>query len=336
MPDGVLETRRLGSTNVSVSIFAFGGGPLGGIYRAISDSEAADMVAAALDTGVSYFDVAPLYGHGLAERRIGDGLRRHRSQVVLSTKVGRLLMPSRGKPASGIYADPLEFEPVYDYSHDGVMRSLEDSLQRLGLSSVDIVYIHDVTKRWHGDDAQRRFAEVMDGGYRALERLRGEGVIKAIGVGMNDDGGLARFAEAGNFDCFMLAGQYTLLDQSPLDHLFPICARRDISIVSAAPFNSGILATGTKGDAKFFYQSAPPEILERTRKIEAVCERHGVPLPAAALQFALGHPLVASVAAGSSSAAEVRQNVSYMTLPIPADFWGELKAEGLIRADAPC
>lgn len=336
MHEGMLERRPLGSTGLSVSVFCFGAGPLGGIYRPVSDAEAAETVAAALEAGVSYFDAAPFYGHGLAERRLGDGLRGHRAEVVLSTKAGRLLRPARGKQTGGIYADPLEFDPVYDYSYDGVMRSIEDSFQRLGLSSVDIVYIHDVNVRWHGPDAGRRFAEVMDGGYRALEKLRGEGLIKAVGVGMNDDGGLARFAEAGDFDCFMLAGQYTLLDQSPLDHLFPLCRKKGISIVSAAPFNSGILATGAKGDAKFFYQSAPVEIIEKTRRIEAVCERHAVALPAAALQFALGHPVVASVAAGSSSAAEVRQNVRFMTQPVPPDFWGELKAEGLIRADAPC
>lgn len=332
----MLPQRPIGRSGLSVSVFGFGAGPLGGIYRPMSDGDAAAAVAAALDAGVTYFDVAPMYGHGLAERRLGDALRKERAGTVLSTKVGRMLRPMRTGRPEGMYAEPLSFGIDYDYSYDGVMRSIEDSYQRLGLPSIDLVYIHDVNRRWQGDDVERRFTEVMDGGYRALEKLRGEGVIKAIGVGMNDDGGLARFARAGDFDCFMIAGQYTLLDQSPLDELLPLCLEKGISIVSAAPFNSGILATGTSGDAKFFYQSAPPEILDRTRKIEAVCARHGVPLPAAALQFALGHPAVASVAAGSSSAAEVTRNVEMITHPIPADFWAELKGEGLIRADAPC
>lgn len=336
MPEHVLPQRPIGRSGLSVSVFGFGAGPLGGIYRPMRNEDAAATVAAALEAGVTYFDVAPMYGHGLAERRLGDALRSHRTGTVLSTKVGRMLRPMRTGRPEGMYAEPLNFEIGYDYSYDGVMRSIEDSYQRLGLPSIDLAYIHDVNRRWQGEDVERRFAEVMDGGYRALEKLRGEGVIKAIGVGMNDDGGLSRFAHAGDFDCFMIAGQYTLLDQSPLDELLPLCVEKGISIVSAAPFNSGILATGASGDAKFFYQSAPPDILERTRKIEAVCARHAVPLPAAALQFALGHPAVASVAAGSSSAAEVTGNVAMITHPIPADFWSELKAERLIRADAPC
>jgi len=336
MPEHVLPQRPIGRSGLSVSVFGFGAGPLGGIYRPMRNEDAAATVAAALEAGVTYFDVAPMYGHGLAERRLGDALRSHRTGTVLSTKVGRMLRPMRTGRPEGMYAEPLNFEIGYDYSYDGVMRSIEDSYQRLGLPSIDLAYIHDVNRRWQGDDVDRRFAEVMDGGYRALEKLRGEGVIKAIGVGMNDDGGLSRFARAGEFDCFMIAGQYTLLDQSPLDELLPLCLEKGISIVSAAPFNSGILATGASGDAKFFYQSAPPEILDRTRRIEAVCARHAVPLAAAALQFALGHPAVASVAAGSSSAAEVTANVAMINRPIPADFWSEMKAEGLIRADAPC
>jgi D-threo-aldose 1-dehydrogenase len=335
MPERVLPRRPIGKTGLSVSVFGFGAGPLGGIYEPMSDADAAATVAAALDAGVTYFDVAPMYGHGLAERRLGDALRKQRAGMVLSTKVGRMLRPARGARPESMYADPLAFEIGYDYSYEGVMRSIEDSYQRLGLPSIDIAYIHDVNRRWQGDDVDRRFAEVMEGGYRALHGLRSQGVIKAVGVGMNDDGGLSRFAHAGDFDCFMIAGQYTLLDQSPLDGLLPLCAEKGISIVSAAPFNSGILATGASGDAKFFYQAAPPEVLERTRRIEAVCARHAVPLPAAGLQFALGHPVVASVAAGSSSAAEVRHNVEMMTVPIPSDFWAELKSDGLIRADAP-
>jgi len=330
-----IPTRKLGKTGLAVSVLGFGAAPLGGIYRALSDAEADQTVAAAYDAGLRYFDVAPFYGLGLAEHRLGRALRRRRGDCVVSTKVGRLLRPVRGRAPESMYVDPLPFEVVYDYSYDGVMRSIEDSQQRAGFVDFDILFIHDVNRRWHGDDVDRRFDEVMAGGYRALDELRRNGHVKAIGVGVNDNEILVRFAEAGRFDCFMLAGRYTLLDQSPLDALFPLCEREGISIIAAAPFNSGILATGARAGAKFFYTDAPPEILERTRRIEAVCERHGVPLAAAALQFALGHPVVASVAAGFSSPAEVETNVAMMRLPIQPAFWEELKAEGLIRKDSP-
>ena len=335
MLDHAMPRRPLGKTGLSLSVFGFGAGPLGGIYKAVSEAEATDAVLAAQGAGVTYFDVAPFYGLGLAERRLGTTLRKSRAGTVLSTKVGRLLKPLRDRKPDSMYVDPLDFEVSYDYSYDGVMRSIEDSYQRLGLPSIDIVYIHDVNRRWHGDDVDRRFSEVMEGGYRALEMLRSEGIIKAIGVGVNDNEILVRFAAAGDFDCFMVAGRYTLLEQSPLDELFPACAAKGISIISAAPFNSGILATGAKAEAKYFYTDAPPEIVIRTQRIEAVCERHQVPLPAAALQFALGHPIVASVAAGCTSAEEATANAAMITLPIPADFWAELKSEGLIRADTP-
>jgi D-threo-aldose 1-dehydrogenase len=330
-----VPSRKLGSTGLSVSVLGFGAAPLGGIYRALSDAEADATVTAAYEAGLRYFDVAPFYGLGLAEHRLGRALRKRRSDCAISTKVGRLLRPARGGEPDSMYVDPLPFEVAYDYSYDGVMRSIEDSQQRTGFVDFDVLFIHDVNRRWHGDDVDRRFDEVMAGGYRALDELRRNGHVKAIGVGVNDNEILLRFADAGRFDCFMLAGRYTLLEQSPLDALFPRCEREGISIIAAAPFNSGILATGARAGAKYFYADAPPEILEKTRRIEAVCDRHGVPLAAAALQFALGHPVVASVAAGFSSPAEVETNVAMMTLPVPPVFWEELKTEGLIRQDSP-
>ncbi|MBS7700975.1 aldo/keto reductase [Chelatococcus sp.] len=334
--EGLLPTRPLGRSGLDISVLGFGAAPLGGIYRSLSNAEAEQTVAAALDCGLRYFDVAPFYGLGRAERRLGDALRDRREECVLSTKIGRLLRP----PASGVrpqsmYVDPLPFEVVFDYSYDGVMRSLEDSQQRMGLLAFDIVFIHDVNRRWHGDEVDRRFDEVMGGGYRALDELRRSGQVKAIGVGVNDSDILVRFADAGQFDCFMLAGRYTLLEQTPLDTLFPRCEREGISVIAAAPFNSGILATGARDGAKYFYTDAPADILDRTRRIEAICERHGVPLIAAALQFALGHTLVASVATGFSSPEEVKQAAEMIQLPIPMGFWDELKAAGLIRQDSP-
>lgn len=332
----LLPTRRLGRTDLHVSVLGFGAAPLGGVYRALSESEAAATVAAALDHGLRYFDVAPFYGLGLAEHRLGTALRERRQECLISTKVGRLLKPLRdGAKPEGMYVNPLPFQVRYDYSYDGVMRSIEDSQQRMGHSGFDIIFIHDVNRRWHGDDVDRRFDEVMGGGYRALHELRRAGVIKAIGVGVNDSDILMRFAEAGTFDCFMLAGRYTLLEQTPLDALFPLCERKGISIVSAAPFNSGILATGAKAGAKYFYADAPAEIIDRTRRIEAVCARYDVPLIAAALQFGLGHPVVVSVATGCSSPQEVIDNAAMVSFPIPAVFWNKLKAEGLVRSDTP-
>lgn len=331
-----LPRRKLGRTGLDISILGLGAAPLGGLYSALPAGVAEATVDAAYDGGIRYFDVAPFYGHGLAERRLGDALRRRGGDYLLSTKVGRLLKPARdGAETRGMYEGALPFEIAYDYSYDGVMRSLEDSYQRLGLDRIDIAYIHDVNRRWHGDAVDQRFEEVMNGGYRALDELRRAGLVKAIGVGVNDSGILMRFADAGDFDCFMLAGRYTLLDQSPLDDLLPLCERRGISIIAAAPFNSGILATGATRNAKYFYADAPEEILSRTRKIEGVCTRFQVPLASAAIHFPLRHPAVASVALGCSSPQEVKTNLDHLMRPVPADLWDALKNEGLIRPDAP-
>ena len=329
----MIAQRRIGSTGLSVSTLGFGGAPLGGLYTPTSDAVAAETIAAAYAGGIRYFDTAPFYGHGLSERRIGDGLRRYpRGEIILSSKVGRLLRRDMQAPSPG---DRLPFLIEYDYGYDGVMRSLEDSYQRLGLNRIDIALLHDVNRRWHGDDVDRRFEEAMSGGYRALDELRRAGVLQAIGVGVNDPSILCRFADAGQFDCFMLAGRYTLLEQHPLDDLLPLCERRGISILIAAPFASGILATGAVPGATYFYTEAPPDIVERTRRIEEVCRRHDVPLPAAALQFPPGHPAVASVVAGFRSPEEVRVNLRFFNQSIPAALWQELKQEKLLRSDAP-
>jgi D-threo-aldose 1-dehydrogenase len=331
-----MEKRRIGRTGLEVTVLGFGCGPIGGLFDQVPDEQAHRAVRAARDGGIDYFDVAPFYGVGLAEHRLGEAFRGREKDFVLSTKVGRLLKPARsGHAPESMFREALPFEIVYDYGYDGVMRSVDDSCQRLGMAGADILYIHDVNRKWHGDAVEARFREVMEGGYKALDKLRAEGAVKAIGVGVNDPDILARFAEAGDFDCFMLAGRYTLLEQTPLDRLFPLCAERGISIVAAGPFNSGILATGAKPGAKYFYADANSEILERTRRIERVCALHGVPLAAAALQFALGHPVVASVATGMVSPGEVETNLRHMARAIPGDFWLELKQEGLLRQETP-
>jgi D-threo-aldose 1-dehydrogenase len=285
-----MEHRRIGRTGLEVSTLGFGCGPIGGLYQKVPEQQASAAVQAARAGGVTYFDVAPFYGIGLAEHRLGEAFRGRRKDFVLSTKVGRLLKPST-HPRETMFRESLPFDIVYDYSYDGIMRSVDDSCQRLGMAGADILYIHDVNRKWHGDAVEERFREVMDGGgYRALEKLRAEGAVKAIGVGVNDPDILVRFAEAGDFDCFMLAGRYTLLEQTPLEKLFPVCEKRGISIVAAGPFNSGILATGAKPGAKYFYADAASGILERTRRIERVCALHDVPLAAAARPERLGKP----------------------------------------------
>lgn len=327
-----LEQVRLGSSPVSVTRLGLGTAPLGGLYQELTDESAAEVVEAAWDAGLRLFDTAPLYGYGLAERRTGGVLRRKpRGEFALATKVGRLLRaglepdPSQFHDGEPFYKGTPPVSPVFDFSYDGVMRSVEESLERLGLERVDILHIHDP------DD---HYEAALTGAYRALDRLRSEGAIGAVGAGMNQAAMLARFARDGRFDCFLLAGRYTLLDQSGLDELLPICEARGISVIAAGVFNSGVLA-GPGPGARFDYVPAPPEILERARRIAAVCDRHGVPLKAAAVQFPLGHPAVASVVVGCRSSLELKENVEMFRSPIPSDLWRELKREGLLAQEVP-
>lgn len=329
-------TRALGRRGVRVSQLGVGTGPFGSMGREDSDATIAATFARLFDGGLRYFDTAPLYGLGLAEHRLGAALRTvDRRAVTISTKVGRLLRPLAGGAVPGPAEGAPAFEVAFDYSYEGVMRSLEHSLQRLGTNAVDIVLIHDVNRRWQGDLVEQRYAEAMAGAYPALDALRSQGVIKAIGVGVNDWSILLRFAADGDFDAFMLAGRYTLLDHTALGRFMPDCQRRGISVLLAAPFNSGILATGATADATYFYQAAEAEVAARTRRIEAACARHGVALAAAALQFPLAHPVVASVVTGMRSAREAQANLAHCRAAIPAAFWEELKHEALIDAQAP-
>jgi len=316
---------------IALPRLGYGGGSL---FTVRTERDATQLLAYAYDRGFRYFDTAPLYSSGLGEHFFGTALRqRRRDEFVLSTKVGRRLAPRCVNPPP---EDRLSFEPWYDYSYDGVMRALEDSLQRLGLCRADIVFIHDVNPRWQGADYERRFVEAMEGAYPALERLRSEGVIRAIGVGVKGPDVCMRFARAGSFDCFMLAGGYTLLEHSQaLEELLPHCAHSGIGVIVASPFNSGILATGAVAGATYFYAEAGPEIVERTRRLEAVCARHGTPLGAAALQFTLAHPAVVSAVCGYRTRQEVDTNLRWSTMPLPDALWQELKHEGLLPTHAP-
>ncbi|HEV8503306.1 MAG TPA: aldo/keto reductase [Casimicrobiaceae bacterium] len=328
--------RVIGRTRARVSQLGFGSAPFGALDSGMHAAVAVRAFATARDAGLRYFDTAPLYGYGLAERRLGACVDTvDRRELTLSTKVGRLLRPGAIAASAGVQAGQHPFEYTYDYSYDGALRSLEFSLQRLGTNRVDIALIHDVNRRWQGERVEERYAEAMAGAYRALHELRAQGVIDAIGVGVNDWEILLRFAADGDFDCFMLAGRYTLLDHTAGARFLPECARRGISVLMAAPFNSGILATGPVPGATYFYQGADAEILARTRRIAGVCARHGVALPAAALQFPLGHPAVASVVTGMRSEDEVAQNVDHMRVPIAPDCWRELVHEGLLDGGLP-
>jgi D-threo-aldose 1-dehydrogenase len=330
-------TRRIGRTALRVSQLGFGTAPFGNLMGEVSDAATHEAVAAARAGGVTYFDTAPFYGHGLAERRLGDALRSAgAADAIVSTKVGRLLRPTRARVTTpGAFQRVLPFEIDYDFSRDGAMRSLEDSLQRLGRSHVDIALIHDITRKWRGDAYESSYRQALEGAYKALDSLRAQGVVSAIGVGINEVDTLERFARDADFDCFMLAGRYTLLDTTALPSLLPLCEKKGISILLAAPFHSGILVTGARPGAKFWYADAPPETLAHVARIERICAAHGVSLQAAAIQFPLAHPAMASVPAGYRSAAEVAGAIAACRERIPAAFWAELKHEGLIDGAAP-
>jgi D-threo-aldose 1-dehydrogenase len=301
----------------------------------VSDASAHDAVHAALDAGITYFDTSPFYGLGLSEHRLGAALRaRPDAPVVISTKVGRLLRPAREALEPGLFKGALPFRPEFDYSYDGAMRSIEDSLQRLGRSSIDIVHIHDVSPNMQGDMLEQRYREAASGAARALFDLRDQGVVRAVGVAVSDWRICLRFAqEVGRFDLFLLACRYTLLDQEPARDFLPFCRNQGIGVIAAAPFVSGILATGAVPGAKYMYAPADAAILERTRQIEVVCARFDVPLQAAALQMALGDPAVVSVLPGFRAAWEVKAAVEMMQCPIPAAFWAALKADQLISEE---
>jgi D-threo-aldose 1-dehydrogenase len=323
--------RPLGRGGLRVGPHAFGSAPIGNLRRAVEEREWSGAVPAAWEAGVRYFDTAPHYGLGLAERRLAEALDgRPRHELVVSTKVGRVLTPRAnpdGRQDDEGFAVPADLRRVRDYSREGVRRSLESSLERLQLDRVDILFVHDP------DDHEQ---PALDGAFPALEELRSHGAITSYGAGMNQSAMLARFVERTELDVVMVAGRYTLLDQSALDDLLPAALARHVSVVAAGVFNSGILATERPpSTATYDYQQAPPEILERAARIAAVCARHAVPLPTAAAQFPLAHAAVATVCLGARSAAQVERNAALFEAEIPSAMWDELKADGLLRADAP-
>ena len=338
------QQNQVGKTALKITQFGVGGTGFGNIYKAVGDQDALDTIDAAWNAGIRYFDTAPLYGGGLSEVRLGKGLARYpRAEVVISTKVGWRLEPISTAAADNtvnVFADALPYRGVMDFSLDAAKRTLEESLQRLNTDHVEIVLMHDpdesISIQPNFDPyAVSHFKAAMENVYPWLADLRSQGVVKAIGLGMNQWQMLSDFAQAGDFDCFLLAGRYTLLEQESLQKLLPLCAQKKISIIVGGPYNSGILATGAVRGAYYNYAPAPYALLERVRQIEAVCARHGVPLPSAALQFPFGHPTVAAVIPGARSAVELLTNITYFEQVIPADFWAELKHLKLIDPSAP-
>jgi D-threo-aldose 1-dehydrogenase len=319
-------TAKLGRTDLQVTRLSFGTAPIGNLFEAVTDAAAEAALEVAWRSGIRFYDTAPLYGHGLSETRLGRFLRdKPRDSYVLASKVGRLLRSGVPSEPGQSYVDVPPVNPIFDFSYDATLRSVEESLQRLGLDRIDILHIHDP------DD---HYEEALSGSYRALDRLRSEGVIGAVSAGMNQWQMLSRFTREGDFDCFLLAGRYTLLDQSAFAELMPLALERGVAIIAAGVFNSGVLAD-PKPNARFNYQQAPPALIEKARRIAAVCARHGVPLKTAAVQFPGAHPAVPTVLIGSRSAAQVAENVAGFETPIPAGLWEELKAERLLANEVP-
>ncbi|WP_211097975.1 aldo/keto reductase [Ahrensia kielensis] len=334
------EKRRLGKTDLTLSALGLGTAGLGELFEPVDDVVAQSVLQSAWDGGCRYFDTSPFYGHGQAEIRIGRALyRRERDNFILSTKVGRLLRRPK-KPASFVadqWVGALPFEITFDYSYDGIMRSVEDSYLRLGMNHIDILLIHDLDSWFHPDaDTLKMHRKVLlTSGWKALEELKRSGVIGAFGAGLNDRETMRWYLDHLDVDCFLLALRYSLLEHEVLHNEFPLCEAAGIGIIAGGVYNSGILASGAIPEAKFNYEPATPFILSKVRKIEEICKRHQTALADAALQFAGAHPLVASVVVGALQREHVVNNIASFDRNIPADLWAELKANGLLPQNAP-
>jgi len=327
------DTRKFPRVDLDVTLIGLGCAQMGNLYRVTPYAESAGAFKAAWDAGIRYFDTAPFYGFTRSERRLGTMLTDlPREDYVLSTKVGRVMTPDETVgPEEDGYAEPLPFRPVYDYSYDGILRSFDASQQRLGILKPDILYIHDIGRMTHGDRHDHYWQQLTDGGgFKALGKLRDEGSTKAVGLGVNEWEVVADAMKVFDIDCTMLAGRYTLLEQESLAFMDE-CAKQGVAIVAAGPFNSGLLA----GNKKFNYTEAPAEILARVEQLRAVCEEEGVTLQAAALQFPLAHPAVATIVSGARNAEQITSNVDWFAEEIPASFWSRLRESGLLTEGTP-
>ncbi len=325
-----MDKRQVGRTGLMIDVLGLGGAPLGGNFVDLDYAQAAQLIQAAKDAGIRYFDTAPWYGFGRSERVMGDMLRG--TDYVLSDKVGRLLAPGAVEnPMDYGMIDPLPFHVVYDYGYDAIMRAYEDSLQRLGLDRIDILLVHDIGTFQHGDENIRHFRDLAEGGYRAMDALRKSGQIKAIGLGVNENQVCLDALGIGHWDVFLLAGRYTLLEQTPVDSLFPACRAAGTTIICGGPFNSGILV----GRQMWNYTTAPAEVIDKARALGAAADEFSIPLPAAALQFPLGNDIVTSVIPGPRDKSELQQILDWFDTPIPGEFWAALKSRGLMEDGVP-
>ena len=322
--------RKIGKSNVKIDVLGLGCAPLGGNFVDLTYNQAAEIIGFALDSGIKYFDTAPWYGFGRSERVVGDQLRNN--NFVISSKVGRILKPGAvDDPSNYGMVNPLPFHPIYDYSYDGIMRSFEDGLQRLGLDKIDILLVHDIGEFQHGEENKKHFKDLSDTGYKAMDELRNNDVVKAIGLGVNENQVCLDALDIGNWDVFLLAGRYTLLEQTPLDSLFPKCKVAGTSIICGGPFNSGVLV----GREMWNYADAPNDVVNKVKSLKKIAKNFNIPLPAAALQFPLFNEIVTSVIPGARSKNEFEQILQWFKLKIPIDFWKELRAKELIHHEAP-
>ena len=332
-----LQTKELGKSGLKVSRVGLGCAPLGNLYAEMSQQQARALLDSANASGIHFFDTAPHYGQGLSERRLGDALRDvDPASYVLSTKVGRLLIPAPPTQERHGFRSPMPFDFRYDYTYDGIMRSLEDSLQRLGLARVDVLLMHDIGRQTHGKAHDQYWQQATaQGGFKALQSLREQRVVSAIGLGVNEAQVCMDAFDLADWDCFLLAGRYTLLEQHTAANLLDRCSDHQRSIILGGPFNSGILATGAIVGARYNYDLAPPEIMQRVEAIQGVCEQFSVPMSAAALQFPLAHPAIASVIPGADSEARLSELIQHVQQAIPQEFWTSLKQKQLIEAHLP-
>jgi D-threo-aldose 1-dehydrogenase len=335
------NTRKVGRTSLEFTELGLGSATLAGMNGVdVSDDGARALVSAALDAGIGYYDTAPHYGFGRAEHLMGDALRYRNDGAALSTKVGRMLRPVRSDAQRTVehpWTRPFPFEIAYDYSYDAIMRSYEDSLQRLGLGHIEVLLVHDIGVQTHGEEGNKKhWADLASGGYKALDELRRTGAVKAIGLGVNEVPVLLSAFDIGDWDVFLLANRYNLIEQTPLDELFPKAVERGTSVIAAGPFAAGVLAgTDVWGPSNGAYQKAPPHIVEKVSKLRAVADAHGIPLGAAALQFGVAHPVVCSVLTGPKTVAELEGILGWWNTAIPSGFWDALADQGLVAKGTP-
>jgi D-threo-aldose 1-dehydrogenase len=332
------ETRLLGNTGIKIPLLGFGGAPLGELFEIVEHKQAVETLDEAYASGIRYYDTAPWYGHGLSEHRLGNLLyQKNRHEFILSTKVGRVYRPFKDDPVlfdGSPWVGGLPFEWNFDYSAAGFERSFLDSTMRLGLNQIDLLVIHDLDGSYHGKSVSNKLQE-LESGMEWLKKMKKSEVIQGFGAGINDMEMIPLFLEHFELDFFLVAMPYTLLNQEPLEEIFPECEKHGIGIIIGSPYASGILATGSCEESKYGYAAVSEEIRNKVQSIEKICEDHGVPLKAAALQFPLAHPLVSSVIPGSLSTAQVLDNIEMLKFPIPPEFWFELKQTGLLHPDAP-